>query len=234
MPGSDLPENPIFLALEPVLGTLLGYLSRKQGVELLQVALLVLWEISDHWPTLVNGNELEIYQTLLAVRAVADATVLEATNAVRETLGSSTDAVYGLATLHACLLGALKKISTPSAAVGTYVFGLNGMNRYILRLPAQVLEEELPRIRPLLLKSLGHENTVVRSAASMVIVSAQIVLHDQAHLFTLLDGLSEEKKNFLTYLFDKNKIQSTNGDMDPAFHKMELEVNRLDGRVNPR
>ena len=70
-------------------------------------------------------------------------------------------------------------------------------------------------------------------------VSAQMVLHDQAHLFALLDGLSEEKKNFLTYLFDKNKIQTTNGaptvdDTHPAYQKMEQEVSRLDGRVNPR
>jgi CLIP-associating protein 1/2 len=86
---------------------------------------------------------------------------------------------------------------------------------------------------------LAHENTVVRSAASMVVVSAQMVLYDQAHLFTLLDGLSEEKKNFLTYLFDKNRIQPSDGDkpmndMHPAYQKMEHEVNRLDERVNPR
>jgi CLIP-associating protein 1/2 len=73
----------------------------------------------------------------------------------------------------------------------------------------------------------------------MVVVSAQMVLQDQAHLFALLDGLSEEKKNFLTYLFDKNKIQAINGthsanDAHTAYQKMEQEVSRLDGRVNPR
>jgi len=73
----------------------------------------------------------------------------------------------------------------------------------------------------------------------MVVVSAQMVLHDQAHLFALLDGLSDEKKNFLTYLFDKNKIQPTNGasaidNTHPAYQKMEQELTRLDDRVNPR
>jgi CLIP-associating protein 1/2 len=95
------------------------------------------------------------------------------------------------------------------------------------------------RFLTLVLKGLAHENTVVRSATSMVVVSAQMVLNDQAHLFTLLDGLSEEKKNFLTYLFDKNRIQPSDGnkplnELHPAFQKMVLEVNRLDGRVNPR
>ena len=78
--------------------------------------------------------------------------VLEATNALRDSLGASTDAVYGLTTLHACLNEALKKFKKPSEAISTYVFGLNGINKFVLRLPAQVLEEELPRIRPLILK----------------------------------------------------------------------------------
>jgi len=201
---------------------------------------LILWEIGEHWAALLNGNELEAYQALFAVRKVEDAMALEATNALRDSMGTSTDPVYGLTTLHACLNESLKRTPTPSAVVGTYVFGLNGINKFVLRLPAQVLEEELPRIRPLILKSLSHENSLVRSAASMVVVSAQMVLHDQAHLFALLDGLSDEKKNFLTYLFDKNKIQPANGahmvmnDTHPAYQKMEQELSRLDGRVNPR
>jgi CLIP-associating protein 1/2 len=77
---------------------------------------------------------------------------LEATNALRDSMGTSTDPVYGLSTLHACLNESLKQASSPSSTIGTYVFGLNGINKFVLRLPAQVLEEELPRIRPLILK----------------------------------------------------------------------------------
>lgn len=63
-----------------------------------------------------------------------------------------------------------------------------------------------------------------------------MVLNDQAHLFALLDGLSDEKKNFLTYLFDKN-VNRDDMEMNaknPAFRKMESEVDALDGRVFPR
>jgi CLIP-associating protein 1/2 len=113
------------------------------------------------------------------------------------------------------------------------------------------LEEELPRLRSLILsvwffsvqwvaliplQSLANENSVVRSAASMVVVASQIVLGDQAHLFALLDGLSEEKKNFLTYMFNKNGVHAgeTMAKSGTSFRRVELEMDKLDDRLDPR
>jgi len=85
------------------------------------------------------------------------------------------------------------------------------------------------------LQSLTHKNSIVRSAASMVIVAAQSVLRDQAHLFTLLDGLSEEKKNFLTYMFNKNDVQmGYEKSRDGSASKVEAEIAKLDLRSHPR
>ncbi len=130
------------------------------------------------------------------------------------------------------------------------------MAKFIIQLPPEVLEDELTRMRPLLLEvglnssniepthlsllqSLTHTNSAVREAASMTAVAAQVVLQDQAHLFTLLDGLSEEKKNFLTYIFNKNEVHNMvlepgSKQAPPRLHKVQKEMQKLDERLNPR
>ena len=45
----------------------------------------------------------------------------------------------------------------------------------------------------------------MREAATAATIAAQMVLRDETHLFTLLDGLPDEKKNLLTYMFDKHE-----------------------------
>lgn len=71
---------------------------------------------------------------------------------------------------------------------------------------------------------------VVRESAATCIIAAQVVLRDETHLFTLLDGLSDEKKNLLTYLFDKHGARGNkNGS---SMEKLEKEMKRLDGRTN--
>lgn len=74
---------------------------------------------------------------------------------------------------------------------------------------------------------------VVRESAAAAIIAAQLVLRDETHLFALLDGLADDKKNLLTYLFDKH------GTRDQAFsngssgmEKLEKEMRRLDTRTN--
>lgn len=70
----------------------------------------------------------------------------------------------------------------------------------------------------------------VKSSSS---IAAQLVLQDEAHLFTLLDGLPEDKKNLLTYLFDKHGCRaSTGGPGLDGKEKLEREMRRLDGRTS--
>lgn len=72
---------------------------------------------------------------------------------------------------------------------------------------------------------------VVREAAASAIIAAQLVLHDETHLFALLDGLADDKKNLLTYLFEKHSARaSVNG--GTGAEKLEREMRRLDGRTS--
>lgn len=185
--------------------------------------------------------------------------MLEASVALRDALSCNVEPVYGLSTLHTCLKQFLQNSDASMDSIGTtssHVFALNGIGKFLLRLPPEVLEDELPRLRMTILKvrthynykctlqftsipqALADTNSVVRSAASMVVVASQVVLQDQAHLFALLDGLSEEKKNFLTYMFNKNEIQNTlqeNQVLKPRrLQRVESEITKLDDRINPR
>ena len=69
----------------------------------------------------------------------------------------------------------------------------------------------------------------MRESAASAIIAAQLVLRDETHLFALLDGLADDKKNLLTYLFDKHAARGAEagGGMD----RLEKEMRRLDGRT---
>lgn len=79
----------------------------------------------------------------------------------------------------------------------------------------------------------SESSLVVREAAAASIIAAQLVLQDEAHLFALLDGLPEDKKNLLTYLFDKHGCRGSVGESgQDGKEKLEREMRRLDGRTS--
>jgi CLIP-associating protein 1/2 len=86
----------------------------------------------------------------------------------------------------------------------------------------------------LFLQSLNDKSSlIVREAAAAAIIAAQVVLRDETHLFTLLDGLADEKKNLLTYLFDKHGARGTSDPQDQnGVDKLEKEIRRLDTRTS--
>jgi len=74
---------------------------------------------------------------------------------------------------------------------------------------------------------------VVRESAAASIIASQLVLRDETHLFALLDGLADEKKNLLTYLFDKHGVRGlsmSNG--SSGMDKLQKELRRLDTRTS--
>lgn len=80
---------------------------------------------------------------------------MQATTQLRDLLTSRIEPVYGLTTMHASIR-AFRGSPIPSTADsdvknGTYAFGLIALGKFILRLPAEVLEDELPRLRSTLI-----------------------------------------------------------------------------------
>jgi len=79
--------------------------------------------------------------------------VLEGTNAIRDIITFKVDPVYGLTTMHASLkVFQSESPPTESETDGdvkavTSAFGLMALGNFILRLPAEIAEEELPRLK---------------------------------------------------------------------------------------
>lgn len=224
-----------------LLSALIMFLDPQRDGELLEYGLIALWEILEHQAPIVEGRESEVFTVLLQVRYCARTTVMQATNMFRDLLTSRVGAVYGLTTLHASLRAfkdePIPPFSSAEVRDGTYAFGLIAMGKFILRLPAEVLEEELPRLRATLISALtdasGASSLMVREAAAASIIAAQLVLRDEAHLFVLLDGLPDDKKNLLTYLFDKHGSRGSPQAVGASgMEKLAREMRRLDNRTN--
>ncbi|KAI5120906.1 hypothetical protein M0805_002886 [Coniferiporia weirii] len=224
-------EEKIFIRM---FDALLGYLTVERSEEELEYGLIAVWEILDNQASLAEGHEADVFTRLLQIRLCNKINVLEATNTIRDALVSRVEPVYGLATLHASLR-AFYSESSPGAAqevkAASYAFGLIALGKFILRLPAEILEDELPRLKTTLTTALSDSSSlVVRESAATCIIASQVVLRDETHLFTLLDGLSDEKKNLLTYLFDKHGAR---GQKEASgTERLEREMRRLDGRTN--
>lgn len=94
---------------------------------------------------------LELTRTLLLQ-------ILEATSTIRDNLVGRQEPVWCLKTLHGCLLQYLAQTGAPEGRVidprvlaqirgGTQAFGIIGLGKLIMRLPPEVLEDELPLLK---------------------------------------------------------------------------------------
>ncbi|KAJ7638613.1 clasp N terminal-domain-containing protein [Roridomyces roridus] len=217
---------------------LLAFLQPTQSEEVLEYGLIVMWEILENQAIYIEGREGDVFSLLLRSRYCCHHNVLEATNTLRDALTSRIEPVYGLTTMHASLRSFSTETYPPIASeevkAASYAFGLIALGKFILRLPAEIAEEELPRLRATLISALNDKSSlVIREAAAAAIISAQLALRDETHLFALLDGLADEKKNLLTYLFDKHGARGVAAKNGPSgVDKLEKEMRRLDTRTS--
>jgi len=87
-------------------------------------------------------------------------------------------------------------------------------------------------------QGLNDTQLLVREAAAAAITAAQIVLQDETYLFTMLASLSDEKKNLLTYLFDKHGARgavegvTAGNTAQGGLDRLDKEMRRLDSRTS--
>lgn len=88
---------------------------------------------------------------------IAITQVFEATFAIRDALTDRIEAVYGLTTMHGCVRSFAFTPPPDDVEDGaelktmSYCFGLSALGKFIRRLPGEILEEELPRLRETLI-----------------------------------------------------------------------------------
>ncbi|KAG6378472.1 clasp N terminal-domain-containing protein [Boletus reticuloceps] len=217
---------------------LLKFLDPTKDAVQLEYALIVVWEILENQAAFLEGREGELFSALFRVRYCNTIDVLEATKTIRDALCSRIEPVYGLTTMHSSLRGFLAEPALDAGVkAGSQAFGLIALGKFILRLPTEVLEEELPRLKQTLIAALNDSTTlVIREAAYAAIIASQLVLRDEAHLFTLLDGLDDNKKNLLTYYFEKHgarEFDFSSSSTDAAgMMKLGSQMGRLDKIMN--
>jgi CLIP-associating protein 1/2 len=78
--------------------------------------------------------------------------ILEATSTIRDALIARLEPVYGLQTVHASLKDFLVEpipntLLAANVQLGSHAFGIIGLGKFIMRLPAEILEDELPRLK---------------------------------------------------------------------------------------
>jgi CLIP-associating protein 1/2 len=221
-------------SFERLFNALIKFLNPSRDAEQLEYGLIVLWELLNCQAPFVEGREADIFATLFTVRYCNAVDVLEATKTIRDALATRIEPVYGLTTMHGSLRAFLAEPSSDTSAKdASHAFGLIAVGKFVMRLPAEVLEEELPRLKSTLMAALNDTTLVIREAAYATIIAAQLVLRDETHLFALLDGLDDNKKNLLTYYFDKHDARvlgvSSNG---VGMTKLEGQMGRLDKLMN--
>ncbi|KAG2152962.1 clasp N terminal-domain-containing protein [Suillus clintonianus] len=221
-------------SFERLFNALIKFLDPSRDAEQLEYGLIVLWELLSSQAPFVEGREADIFATLFTVRYCNAIDVLEATKTIRDALATRIEPVYGLTTMHGSLRAFLAEPSSDASAKdASHAFGLIAVGKFIMRLPAEVLEEELPRLKSTLMTALNDTTLVIREAVYATIIAAQLVLRDETHLFTLLDGLDDNKKNLLTYYFDKHDARDlgVNGN-GVGMMKLEGQMGRLDKLMN--
>ncbi|EJT97660.1 hypothetical protein DACRYDRAFT_119320 [Dacryopinax primogenitus] len=231
-------------AFDGLFDALMKFLTPERNGDVLEFGLVLLWEMLQNQKPLLDGREMEMFSALLNVRWCNLPNVLQATNAIRDGITMQFDPVFGVTQLNACLRTFIQQpvpsIGMEAVRSATYAFGLVGLGKFIMRLPSEILEDELPRLKGLLLTALTDKSSEVREAASLAVVAAQLVLQDEIHLFMLLDGLDNGKKNLLIYYFEKYKIRSADDTVTQTHRRqgsgqelIEKEMNRLDMRATP-
>ncbi|KAG5646405.1 hypothetical protein DXG03_003455 [Asterophora parasitica] len=223
---------------ERLFNALIQFLEPSKTEEELEYGLILLWEMLENQAQYIEGRESDLFDVLLRVRYCNKLNVLEATSTIRDGLAAGIEPVYGLTTMHASLRAFHAEphpaTSDDDVKSVAYAFGLIALGKFVLRLPAEIAEEEIPRLKGTLISSLNDKTSlIVRESAAATIIAAQLVLRDETHLFALLDGLADEKKNLLTYLFDKHGARGlTAATSSLGMDKLEKEIRRLDTRTS--
>ena len=91
---------------------------------------------------------------------------MEATNTIRDALVERVEPVYGLTTLHSSVRTFHSEpppIEKQEEKSASYAFGLIALGKFILRLPSEILEDELPRLKQTLTSVRSNSHPVVES-----------------------------------------------------------------------
>ncbi|KAK0540797.1 suppressor of tub2 mutation [Tilletia horrida] len=204
-----------------------GSLQAPAKIEELRTACFALLHrlVENQFPLFTStGRELDLLALLFQLRKDGrkGKQTLDASEAILISWSSRTDPMLGLAAVVNNLKATADEIGaggpngngngngaeqpTPTgdeSTLRTLVMGLRVLGRLLLRLPGEVIEEELSRATHVLRMTLTHSNVELRRTAIETLVAANRQINNAETLFKLVGPLPTSQQDLLMYYFHK-------------------------------
>ncbi|PWN49554.1 ARM repeat-containing protein [Violaceomyces palustris] len=169
--------------------------------------------VENQYPLLVScSKESDLLQLLFRLRREKAKGVASGCDAIMDSWTTNVDPVLGLGEIvnslssSSCggnLTESEKKGAESIVTAKVKVLGLRGLGRLLMRLPRELVEDELPKAKAIVRDCFNDENVELRQAAVGVMVAANNQLHDPETLFAILAPLDKSQQDLLTYYFHK-------------------------------
>ena len=149
---------------------------------------------------LLTGLEFSLFTSLLKLRLSKRKENYEASDALIELLSDSVDPINGIGAIESSIkMVVIDKSLQSSIALS---LSLKALTIMLKKLPIEVLEDEIPRVKEVLIHGLYNEFGHVRQSSVNAIVAAHSVLRDERKLFALTQ-IPKEKEGLLAYYMSR-------------------------------
>ncbi|POW07675.1 hypothetical protein PSTT_08097 [Puccinia striiformis] len=153
---------------------------------------------------LMGGKETELCEVLLLVASEGVSNLIIAVEALGSLWAETSDPVYGLSCLRSCveIVSQRSRESSMDHQPGTENWmglAMSCLGGFFARLPAEIVEEELPKASELIKRALNHRQAEIRMSAVMSLVAAHKVLKNDREIFHVLGNLTTAQEALITY-----------------------------------
>jgi len=154
------------------------------------------------------GDEAGLVGLLFRLREDPGRTSIAATDLIAAALGRQIEPLFGLGLVLAALAGLAGQASASGLTDPqrrAYGLGMHLTGRCLALLPKEVVEEEFPRARALILGALNDRvSGDLRRSAVECLTEVNVVVGDEEWIFRAMDGLVPNQMNLLSYYFSKH------------------------------
>lgn len=101
------------------------------------------------------GSEMSVFNSLIKLRLSTRKENYDASDALMELFTDSIDPICGVGALESAIEISAQSDSKGAKEAMSFSLALKALGRLFLRLPAEVLEEEIPRVQDVLINVCG-------------------------------------------------------------------------------
>ncbi|KAH9443121.1 hypothetical protein Pst134EB_027473 [Puccinia striiformis f. sp. tritici] len=179
-------------------------LKQDASVEVKDAQLVLLRALILYEMVLMGGKETELCEVLLLVASEGVSNLIIAVEALGSLWAETSDPVYGLSCLRSCveIVSQRSRESSMDHQPGTENWmglAMSCLGGFFARLPAEIVEEELPKASELIKRALNHRQAEIRMSAVMSLVAAHKVLKNDREIFHVLGNLTTAQEALITY-----------------------------------